>query len=961
MVARLRRDAWKPQRAASAAPHRRVVRVADAARSAAPLPVPARRARRRSPPARSAPRATPRRARRRRRPARPAGSACGRAARSGAARRAPDRRAARARAPSSRSARPRPRRAASAPQRVVVAARAHPDVAVGIDAELAQRVARQHPARERVVAVEGHARAAQLLGRRPSRVARRDEQIGAVERRRPRLPAPAPRAARSARRRRACACTADRTRRAGRAARRRRPGARPAASRATARSVTPVCARERLRDGLVVRARDLTEEAVDGERSAPAQGSRGVVHQLVDQIFTGPIPDAQRRMPTVASTERGRAAGRSRVCQPWREGTCPYAEFGWQGHAVALGAVAVLGADDVRERTGDHRCWSGQHQDRGHHAARQALAAVARGDRRAGLDRAREPVGPDELVRVLQRRPDAAGAGRRAGHRARTSRRRRASPTRTPTSCVKGQHGADPKYDYGTHFLYQGHELDTADGRLHHAHQPRRRRRPPRDEARRDRGRRQTPIPEIDGSTWDPFAQRLLFTTEGGAEGGVDRGARSTIPSKVSTLWGVLGQGGYEGIQNDQLRQRLHRRGHRRPGRQGQHARQAAEQLRLPLPAERPDQPRQGRQAAGAAGRVARASRRRSSSTTARPTPTSSRPTPRTCTPTAMSSRRCGSRSTTPTKDGTAAFDANAAAKKAGGTPFKRPENGQFKPGTGFKKFFFAETGDTTLTTEAGTQYGGFGAIQELRQDPKSDKGTLRLFYQSDKAHSSFDNVTFFDKTHVIVRAGPGRRPAQRRSTRSTRASCSTSTGTTPSGAQPVRVIAEGRDPSATIDSATRRHLGQRLQQRGRQRDHRHPRVQRRPDGRRPARRRDPEGPLARLAALLHPPARRQRDLRGHSRLIDPLQRRGRPRPTAAGRSVSCPDSVRRVDADVHVVVVADQRLDDARRAVQREVRADEDELGPAPPGRGSSSSCESGTSTCSTLVGATSRPSRRG
>ena len=56
-----------------------------------------------------------------------------------------------------------------------------------------------------------------------------------------------------------------------------------------------------------------------------------------------------------------------------------------------------------------------------------------------------------------------------------------------------------------------------------------------------------------------------------------------------------------------------------------------------------------------------------------------------------------------------------------------------FKPGTGFKKFFFAETGDTTLTTEAGTPYGGFGAIQELTQDPKSDKGTLRLFYQSDK------------------------------------------------------------------------------------------------------------------------------------------------------------------------------------------------------------------------------------
>ena len=138
---------------------------------------------------------------------------------------------------------------------------------------------------------------------------------------------------------------------------------------------------------------------------------------------------------------------------------------------------------------------------------------------------------------------------------------------------------------------------------------------------------------------------------------------------------------------------------------------------------------------------------------------------------------------------------------------------------------------------------------------------------------------------------------------------------TTPSGAQPVKVIAEGRDPSATIDSAIGGDLGQRLQQRGRQRAHGHPRVQRRPDGRRPARRRDPEGPQPRLAPVLHPPARRQRDLRGHSRLVRPFQRRGRS--PVGGRPLRVlPVSwrlLRRVDADVHVVVVADQRLDDAR------------------------------------------------
>ena len=47
--------------------------------------------------------------------------------------------------------------------------------------------------------------------------------------------------------------------------------------------------------------------------------------------------------------------------------------------------------------------------------------------------------------------------------------------------------GADPTYDYGKSFLFQGHETGSAG--LHHPDQPRRRRRPPRDGAR-DSGRR---------------------------------------------------------------------------------------------------------------------------------------------------------------------------------------------------------------------------------------------------------------------------------------------------------------------------------------------------------------------------------------------------------------------------------------------------------------------------------------
>src|SRR5262249_14347281 len=43
----------------------------------------------------------------------------------------------------------------------------------------------------------------------------------------------------------------------------------------------------------------------------------------------------------------------------------------------------------------------------------------------------------------------------------------------------------------------------------------------------------------------------------------------------------------------------------------------------------------------------------------------------------------------------TTSFDANAAAKAAGATPFKRPENMAWLPGSNFQTFFFDPTGDT--------------------------------------------------------------------------------------------------------------------------------------------------------------------------------------------------------------------------------------------------------------------------
>jgi hypothetical protein len=389
----------------------------------------------------------------------------------------------------------------------------------------------------------------------------------------------------------------------------------------------------------------------------------------------------------------------------------------------------------------------------------------------------------------------APGDVQAKGHNVEASK---SEPDKNTYLVVKGQHGADPKYDYGTHFLYQGHELGTTGGYITRINLD-------ADAAHRvtklaeTQADGKTPVPVIDGSTWDPFAQRLLFSTEGGANGGIVE-ATLDYPSKVSNLWGVLGQGGFEGIQNDQY-------GNvyivedigGAAGTVNTHAKQPNSFIYRLLPYDPANLDKGGKlqvlsvQSLEHPGAIVFNAGKADADILSADT---------------KDLHTYGHVFKTlwvtihdTAKDGTAAFDANAAAKAAGGTPFKRPENGQFKPGTGFKKFFFDETGDTTLASEAGADYGGFGGIQELSQDPKSDKGTLRLFYESDKAHSGFDNVTFFDRTHVIFvqDMGDGFHT-------SINALDSAFMFDAPAdyskGAQPLKFLAEGRDPSATIDSA---------------------------------------------------------------------------------------------------------------------------------------------------------------
>ena len=104
--------------------------------------------------------------------------------------------------------------------------------------------------------------------------------------------------------------------------------------------------------------------------------------------------------------------------------------------------------------------------------------------------------------------------------------------------------------------------------------------------------------------------------------------------------------------------------------------------------------------------------------------------------------------------NGTAPFDASAAAKAAGATPFKRPENGQFQPGSRFLTFVFTITGDTD--NRAGVQpelaaRGAWGGLFRVDLNRDRNSGTISLVVLGDADHASFDNITFVDDRDTIL------------------------------------------------------------------------------------------------------------------------------------------------------------------------------------------------------------------
>ena len=292
----------------------------------------------------------------------------------------------------------------------------------------------------------------------------------------------------------------------------------------------------------------------------------------------------------------------------------------------------------------------------------------------------------------------------------------------------------------GHHYLYQGHEggpagyvtridLDQA------------------DPAKRvslvgDTDSAGAKLPNFDGITWDPFSHQLLLTAESKAPTGgvfaVSLDAAGEPTSAVNRLT-ALGSGGYEGVQNDADGNVwiVEDVGGAAAGTAGKGKVPNSYVYRF-RPADRTD--------LGKGGTLEALQVLRSDGTpvTAAQLQADGRD------PFIGQLHTYGAAFATRWATlATPVTDSTAAANAAGATPFKRPENGVFRPGAGFREFYFTETGDTNAASDLP---GAFGAVFKLVQPgPSATRGRIEPVTLGDVKHTGFDNISFASRDEVLV------------------------------------------------------------------------------------------------------------------------------------------------------------------------------------------------------------------
>ncbi len=320
-----------------------------------------------------------------------------------------------------------------------------------------------------------------------------------------------------------------------------------------------------------------------------------------------------------------------------------------------------------------------------------------------------------------------------------------------------GLSGPTPGYDYGHHFLFQGHEngggkayvtrinLDVKDP-LHRITLLT----PPNQAG-------STGFSSIDGSTWDPFTKTMLFTQESASTNGVIEITPSWPPS-IHTLETIVGKGGFEGIHPDGNGDLLL-------------IEDAGGTSVNVVPAD-PTSPKTARQPNSfvfkfhpyertnlLAGGTLYALKVWINGTPI--TFHSADPSGDTFSDLQLKLHTPGTswpvewvKVHDNSTDGFVAYSANAAAKTAGATPFKRPENAQFQPDSDFLTFFFDPTGDTDAFSggqPALAARGVWGSIFRVDLERHNPVGTISIEVLGDAAHASFDNLAFADRCTLLA------------------------------------------------------------------------------------------------------------------------------------------------------------------------------------------------------------------
>lgn len=318
--------------------------------------------------------------------------------------------------------------------------------------------------------------------------------------------------------------------------------------------------------------------------------------------------------------------------------------------------------------------------------------------------------------------------------------------------------GPTQGYDYGRRFLYQGHENGGGQAYITRINLD------IKDPAHRitlltpPDATGKTGFSSIDGSMWNPFTGTLFFTQESASTKGVIE-VSATWPPSVRTLEGIIGTGGFEGIHPDDEGNLLIIEDAGGVGvnivptdpTSPKTAKQPNSFVYKFIPHDRHDISAGGQLYAlqvwieGSAITFHASDPVGDTFSTAQlrlHTPGTSWPVQWVLVHDTAT-------------DGTASFSANGMAKARGASPFKRPENAQFLPGSNFNTFFFDPTGDTDA--DAGGQpalaaRGSWGSIFRVHFHDRNPIGKISIAVLGDKNHASFDNLTFADD-HTLLAA----------------------------------------------------------------------------------------------------------------------------------------------------------------------------------------------------------------